>query len=58
MPFAPSSFVLLVASLFLVVRPGAPSGFLFLGAMPFPPSSFMLLVASLFLLVRPGAPST
>ena len=31
----------LVASLLLVVRPGAPSSFLFLVAMPFVPSSFV-----------------
>ena len=48
MPFAPSGFLLLVASSFLL-----------LVAMPFAPSSFLLLVASSFLLlvVRPGAPS-
>ena len=45
MPFAPSSFFL------LVVRPGAPLvASLLLVAMPFAPSSFFLLV------VRPGAP--
>ena len=50
---APSSFLFLVASLFLVVRPGAPSSFLLLVA-----SLFLLRVASLFLVVRPGAPSS
>ena len=42
----PSSFLLLVASLLLVVRPGAPSSFLLLVAMP------LLLVA------MPLAPSS
>ena len=42
----------LVASLLLVVRPGAPSSLLFLVAMP------GALVASLLLVVRPGAPSS
>ena len=36
--------LLLVASLLLVVRPGAPSSFLFLVAMPGAPSSFLFLV--------------
>ena len=54
MPFAPSSFLL------LVTMPGAPSSVLapsslvaslLLVAMPFAPSSFLLLVA------MPGAPS-
>ena len=44
MPFAPSSFLLLVA------MPGAPSSVLLV--MPFAPSSFLLLVA------MPGAPSS
>ena len=39
MPGAPSSFLLLVAFLFLAVRPGAPSSVL-------APSSFLLLVAT------------
>ena len=53
MPGAPSSVpaVVLVASLLLVVRPGAPSSVLV-------PSSQEPLVASLFLVVRPGAPSS
>ena len=34
----------LVASLLLVVRPGAPSSFLFLVAMPFAPSSVLMFV--------------
>ena len=38
--------MLLVASLLLVVRPGAPSSFLLLVAMPFVTSSFLLLVVS------------
>ena len=38
-------YILLVAFLFLVVMPGAPSSFLLLVAMPFVPSSFLFLVA-------------
>ena len=73
MPFAPSSDALVPSSfLFLVVRPGAPSGVLapssdaiaslFLvvqPAMPFAPRSDALVPSSfLFLVVRPGAPSS
>ena len=47
----------LVALLLLVVRPGAPSSFLFLVAMPCAPSSFLLLVRML-LIEMPGAPSS
>ena len=46
MPFAPSSFLL------LVVRPGAPSSVLAPSSDAFVPSSFLLLV------VRLGAPSS
>ena len=46
------AFLFLVASLLLVVRPGALSSFLLLVAIPGAPSSFLLLVA------MPGAPSS
>ena len=47
---------LLVESLFLVVRPGAPSSFLFLLVRLGAPSSFLFLVV--VVVVRPGAPSS
>ena len=58
MPFATSSFLLLVARMLLVVRPGAPSSVLAPSTMPFATSSFLLLVARMLLVVRPGAPSS
>ena len=49
----------LVASLLLVVRPGAPSSFLLLLVRHLLLEAMhLLLVASLFLVVRPGAPSS
>ena len=47
-----NSLVNIVASLLLVVRPGAPSSFLLLVEMPGAP-----IVVSLLLVVRPGGPS-
>ena len=60
MPFAPSSFLLLVVRMLLVAMPCQEPlvASLLLVAMLFAPSSFLLLVVRMLLVAMPGAPSS